>query len=262
MSDMSSSGLASRWIELEGAANARSVVAGVLLRSDNLQSLTQRDVRLLVDRERVAVVIDLRTDVEVRLEGPGPMTREPSVEIEHWSLLPDSGGNTDLELGTPKPWPDWLDDEHLDEPPVVRGYLSYLGRRPDSIAGAIRTIARAESTVLVHCAAGKDRTGVIVALALDAVGVPRAAIVADYLASAGRIQAIVNRLLASPTYRGELIGQDPAKLAPTPGTIERVLDLVDLRYGGSAEWLLANGLERADLERLRVRLRSANDAAA
>ena len=86
-----------RWIALQGAANARVVVPGVLLRSDNLQSLTAEDVALLVDRERVELVVDLRTDVEVALEGPGPLTREPRVRIERRSLYPQSGGNTDLE---------------------------------------------------------------------------------------------------------------------------------------------------------------------
>ena len=80
------------WIALEGAANARVVVPGVLLRSDNLQSLTARDVHLLTDKEGVEVVLDLRTDLEVELEGPGPITREPRVRIELRSLYPRSGG--------------------------------------------------------------------------------------------------------------------------------------------------------------------------
>ena len=86
-----------RWIALDGAANARVVVPGALMRSDNLQSLTARDVRLLVEQEALAVVLDLRTDLEVELEGPGPITREPRVRVEHRSLYPRSGGNTDLD---------------------------------------------------------------------------------------------------------------------------------------------------------------------
>ena len=72
--------------------NARVIVPRVLLRSDNLQSLSGQDVRTLVDAQAVEVVVDLRTDVEVELEGPGPMTRESAVRIEHRSLYPDSGG--------------------------------------------------------------------------------------------------------------------------------------------------------------------------
>jgi protein tyrosine/serine phosphatase len=242
--------------------NARSVVPGVLLRSDNLQSLTDRDLRLLADDEGVEVVLDLRTDVEVRLEGPGPLTREPTVRIEHRSLYPDSDGNTDLELDTLKPWHRVREDEPVHAPPVVRAYLNYLRRRPDSIVSSIRTIARSNGAVLVHCAAGKDRTGVVIALALDAVGIDRRAVVADYLASRERFEAIMKRLLRSPTYRGELEGRDAAELTPTPGTMERFLEIVDQRFGGSVEWLSANGLKRADLDRLQSRLRSADAAIA
>lgn len=242
------------WIALDGAANARVVVPGALLRSDNLQELTARDVRRLLDRERLELVVDLRTDVEVALEGPGPLTREPSVRIEHRSLYPDSGGNTDLDADTVKPWGGPDEDECPDEPPVVRAYMSYLRRRPDSVVGALRSIAGADGAVLVHCAAGKDRTGVVVALALDAAGVGRARIVSDYLATRERIAAIFARLVASPTYRAELEGHDPQQHAPVEGTIERVLELVDERSGGSAAWLGANGLTDAELERLRRRL--------
>jgi hypothetical protein len=147
-------------------------------------------------------------------------------------------------------------DGFSEETPVVRAYLSYLQRRPDSVVGAIRTIARAEGAALVHCAAGKDRTGVVVALALDAVGIARDTIVADYLASAERIEQIVDRLRSSPTYRAELEGRRAHEMAPHPGTMERFLEIVDQRLGGSANWLAEHGLEPSDLERLRTCLTS------
>jgi protein-tyrosine phosphatase len=243
-----------RWIALDGAANARVVVPGVLLRSDNLQSLTERDVRLLVDQERLEVVLDLRTELEVELEGPGPITHEPRVRIEHRSLYPRSGANTDLDAATVNLWPPTGPSEWPDEPPVVQAYLSYLSVRPDSIVASIRTIANAPGAVLVHCAAGKDRTGVVVALALDAAGVERQTIVGDYQATTERIEAIMARLVSSPTYRAELEGHDPQAHAPAPGAIERVLELIDERFGGSAAWLSDHGLSDADHERLRRRV--------
>jgi protein tyrosine/serine phosphatase len=243
------------WIELEGATNARAVVPGVLLRSDNLQSLSPRDVRELIAEHRLEAVIDLRTDVEVQLEGPGPLIEEQAVRIEHRSLYPDSGGTTDVDVDLTKPWGDPDDREPEDETPTVRAYMSYLRRRPDSIVGAIETIARADGAVLVHCAAGKDRTGMVVALTLDAAGVERDAIVADYLASGERIEEIVARLLASDTYRGELEGHDPQSRAPRQGSMERVLELVDERFGGTEAFLVSNGLSDDDLELLRRRIR-------
>jgi protein-tyrosine phosphatase len=243
-----------RWIALDGAANARVVVPGVLMRSDNLQSLTAQDVRLLVEHHELEVVLDLRTDLEVELEGPGPITREPRVRIEHRSLYPRSGGNTDLDAASTGVWPSTGPSQWPDETRVVQAYLSYLSARPDSIVGSIRTIANAPGAVLVHCAAGKDRTGVVVALALDAVGVDRDTIVSDYLATTERIDAIMSRLVSSPTYRSELEGHDPRSHAPTPGTMERMLEIIDRDLGGSAGWLTANGLSTAELERLDHRI--------
>jgi protein tyrosine/serine phosphatase len=249
------------WLALDGAANARAVVRGVLLRADNLQSLSGRDVHCLVEDEALEVVLDLRTDVEVELEGPGPLVAQTDVRIEHRSLYPDSAGNTDLEADTIMPWKRHGDTEWAEETPAVRAYLSYLRRRPDSIVEAVRTIARAERAVLVHCAAGKDRTGVVVAIALDAAGVDRAAVVADYVATGERIEQVFARLRGSSTYREELEGQDPRWLAPSAKTMERFLELVDERLGGSASWLSANGLSQADIERLRDRLAPALQAA-
>jgi protein tyrosine/serine phosphatase len=242
------------WIALDGAANARVVVPGVLLRSDNLQSLTAPDVRLLVEQEALEVVLDLRTELEVDLEGPALITREPGVRIEHRSLFPRSGGNTDLDAATVGLWPKTDLSGWPDEPRVVQAYLSYLTARPDSIVGSIRTIATARGAVLVHCAAGKDRTGVVVALALDASGVERNMIVNDYMATTERIEAIMSRLVSSATYRSGLEGHDPRSHAPIPGTLERVLELLDQAYGGAAAWLSAHGLSDADLERLRRRM--------
>ena len=245
-----------QWLALDGAANARVVVPGALLRSDNLQSLSPRDVRRLLHEQSLELVIDLRTDVEVAREGPGPLAAEPAVRIEHRSLYPDAGENTDLEVDAVLPWGIDSVPEDEAEPPAVRSYLSYLRRRPDSIAATVRGIARSRGAVLIHCAAGKDRTGVVVALALDAVGVDRDAIVADYMATEERIEAIVARLTSSDTYRGDVGGRDARAYAPMPDTMPRLLALVDERHGGARAWLAANGVAEEDLQRLHARLGS------
>jgi protein tyrosine/serine phosphatase len=141
------------------------------------------------------------------------------------------------------------------EAPLAAVYLRYLARRPDSIVGALRDIARADGAVLVHCAAGKDRTGVVVALALDAVGVDRETIVDDYVVTRERIDQIWDRLMSSATYRGELEGHDPADHAPRPETMHGVFRRLDERHGGTVEWLRSEGFGDDDLARLRERLR-------
>lgn len=270
---MTSTDASARWLHLDGAENVRDVGGlptvdgrqvqpGRLIRSDSLQELTDADVALLVEDVAVRSVVDLRTGVEVRAEGPGPMTRVPGVEIHHLSLFPEAGHNTDAAAA----------DDEADDGPVVlpwqkhereadverRGaagiYLRYLDDRADSIIAALRVIAESDGATIVHCAAGKDRTGVVVACALAEVGVTREAIVADYARSAERIEAIYDRLAARTTYRDDLDRNDIDKHRPRASTMERLLDAVDELHGGVPAWLRAHGWTDEDAAALRHRL--------
>lgn len=246
------------WIDLEGAVNARAVVPGRLLRSDNLQGLTPADVAHLLDDHALSAVVDLRTGAEVRLEGPGPLTREPRVVIEHRSLYAEAGEHTDaIEADTIIPWQNGVHGADLPgESPTVRAYCGYLEHRPDSIVAALRTIAEPPGggAVLVHCAAGKDRTGLIVALALEVAGAPRDLVVADYARTSERIDAIVHRLAGSPTYAPDMQTSDPMHHAARPESMERVLQLLDERHGGTLGWLDAQDFGADEATALRARL--------
>lgn len=254
-----------RWVDLEGAANARdlgglplsgggSTAHGVLLRADNLQGLTAGDVRRLVDELGVRVVVDLRTGAEVELEGPGPLVRDGRVEVRRRSLYPEAGERTDIDVGVIFPWRTRVAGDDASEPATVRAYLGYLRDRPDSIVAALRDAAFTRGATLVHCAAGKDRTGVVAAFALAVAGVPRDAIVADYVATEERLAPLVARLLASPTYAGDLHGRTLDSHRPRAETMERVLELVDERHGGPVAWLAEHGFDAADVTALRARL--------
>src|SRR4051812_25419208 len=254
-----------RFIDLDGAVNAgdlgglgvagaRRTAAGVLLRADNLQDLSERDVALLVGELDLRVVIDLRTREEVALEGPGPLARDGRVEIRHRSLFPESGEHTDVAVEAMLPWQGRPLGGSPDETVAVRSYLGYLRDRPDSIVGALRDVARGEGAAIVHCAAGKDRTGVVCALALAAVGVPRDAIVADYVATGERLGPLLARLRASSTYAADLEGRPDASHRPRPETMARVLDVLDERHGGAPGWLAEHGFGDREQAALRRRL--------
>ena len=101
------------------------------------------------------------------------------------------------------PWIDLEPSVELDNE-VASVYFSYLVDRPDSVLAALRTIAQAPGAALVHCAAGKDRTGTLVALALSVADAERQAIIDDYAASSERVEGVVDRLLASSTYADNL----------------------------------------------------------
>jgi protein-tyrosine phosphatase len=264
-----------RWLPLDGAVNARDLGglpttdgAGIapyrLLRSDNLQGLTPDDVKVLVEDVGLRTVLDLRTNVEVELEGPGPLTREPRVEIRHLSLFPEGGGRTDVDADVLLPWQaDGEDERRASALPgealetanrAVAFYLAYLRDRPDNIVAALRAITDSDGAALVHCAAGKDRTGVVVALALAAAGVPADRIVADYVVTAERMVPLLARLRASETYREDMDSRPDDSHRPRAETMLRFLEILAEQYGGAVGWLATAGFGPADVERLRDRL--------
>jgi hypothetical protein len=250
------------WIELEGAVNVRDLGGRPTVdgRADNLQGLTSNDVRTLIDRHGLRAIADLRSEVEVDSEGPGPLTREPLVERRHLSLLPEAGRTTDAAKadGGPVILPWQTRNTTLTPQERRQGtagvYRRYLADRPESVVGALRLIAFTDGATIVHCAAGKDRTGVVVAFALTEVGVPAEEVVADYAATAERIQAIFARLLASRTYRDDLEVKDYAKHAPRAESMANLLELVDAEHGGVGAWLRAQGWTEDDAAALRKHL--------
>jgi protein tyrosine/serine phosphatase len=149
-----------------------------------------------------------------------------------------------------------MDRSRYPDDPVCGHYLGYLEDRPDQVVGALRTIAHAEGAAVVHCAAGKDRTGVVVALALTVAGVPAQAVAADYAATAERTEAIVARLARSRLYVRDITSKPADLHRPRQETMTAFLEQMDARYGGVASWLTDNGLSREDLDTLRLKLRA------
>jgi hypothetical protein len=252
------------WIDLDGAVNVRDLgglpvagggatAHGVLVRADNLQDLSRRDVDVLVAEVGVRTVVDLRTGTEVRLEGPGPLAGDERVEVRHHSLYPEVGRNTDVEVDDLLPWQGGGPATEAGEPPAVRAYMGYLRDRPDSIVASLRAIVEADGATIVHCAAGKDRTGVVCALALETAGVERQAIVADFTATAERVDRIIARLRSTPTYAPDLEGRPAHTHLPRAQTMHRVLALLDDRHDGPAGWLDEHGFGRDDRAALRER---------
>ena len=256
------------WVELDGVVNMRdvgglpttdggTVRSGRLLRSDNLQDLSEGDIRHLVDVLGVSDVVDLRSDVEHRAEGPGPLTRTPLTHHRH-SLLRDDEVDAGIEDALVLPWIEEQTRQRLrghDEDHWAGHYLGYLADRPDSVCAALRVVATSRGATVVHCAAGKDRTGTVVGLALAVAGVPREHIVADYVATAERLERIIERLVSRPAYAENLRGRALEDHLPRPETMERILTVLDERCGGAAGWLLAHGWSAEEVEVLRARLR-------
>jgi len=239
-----------RWLRLEGTENvrdvgglpvtgAKSTKSGVLLRSANLRMLTAGDVEQLIEKVGLRTVIDLRTPREVDRDGPSALARA-GVRTVELSLISD--GMAPLPL--------------TEADPLLREYLGYLSHRGEQVVEAVRVLAEPDAgPTLVHCAAGKDRTGVLVALVLDAVGVERQAVVADYGMSAEAIPAMFDRWRAHAVAEG--YDPDPVDIQrhmPRPAVLAEVMRTLDRRHDGAAGWLREGGLEEPSLERLRDRL--------
>lgn len=242
-----------RWLALEGLDNIRDVGglplrdggttrSGVLLRSASLRFCTPADVRHLVDEYGLRLVIDLRTRREIDRDGPTALAAA-GVETITLSFIPEEGRE--------------LPETDDDVDPLAHIYLGYLRVRADNVVSAVRRLAAIDAgPTLVHCAAGKDRTGVLVALVLEAVGVERDAVVADYALSAERLEALFRRWSAAS---GEPMPADLTPHLPRAEAMAAVLDHLDAEYstagvGGAAGWLLANGLAEDALAHLRDRL--------
>ncbi|WP_411732986.1 tyrosine-protein phosphatase [Paeniglutamicibacter sp.] len=137
-------------------------------------------------------------------------------------------------------------------------YESFIDRYGPMIITALRTIARHEQgAVLVHCTAGKDRTGIVVALALLAVGTPRAEVVRDYAATHANLRGtwtktILESLLIDatslPNNVMEIVNGSPAHI------FEALLNCLDVKHGGVAGYLRSHDFNDDDLKALRTRL--------
>lgn len=247
--------MAFQWIDLDGLSNMRDLVgtplpdgrviaAHRLLRSDNLNFLTEADIAVLVDEVGLTDVCDLRTNFERARIGNSPLEEDPRVDVHPGSLYPEDDPSADIP-----PWKVFMDaiEPTSRTEAMARHYLNYLSWRPDAILAHLRTLAAAPGATVVHCAAGKDRTGTLVGLILAAVGAPRADIVADYAASGQRLAGVIAQLGAAADAGAATQGAYDNKDQTTPPQImDRFLDLLDERFGGASGYLTAHGWTDAD----------------
>jgi protein-tyrosine phosphatase len=246
-----------RWLQLEGLDNVRDAGGlplrnggrtrfGQVLRSANLRYVDDTTVAHLVDVFGLKLVIDLRTAREIDRDGPTAVA-DAGVETVALSFIPEDG----------TPLPETGSGDPVDSDPLLRDYLGYLVDRTENVVQAVRLLGAPDAgPTLVHCAAGKDRTGVLLALVLDAVGVEREAVIADYALSAQHVEAMFRRWT---TAYGREMPADLTPHMPRAEVIATVLARLDDEHGrdghdGAVGWLQANGLDDASLDRLRKRL--------
>jgi protein-tyrosine phosphatase len=209
---------------------------GKLYRSDALHRLTDES------REQFAalgirLVVDLRDEAELasspsRLDGLG-------LTVVHTPIFAGAAPTAALA------------DVTLEG--LYRSMITDYG---DNLAAAVRLIARSgDEPVLVHCTAGKDRTGLVVALALRGAGTSREAVIADYAETEENLRGewvdtMLERMTAGGYPGGRALRQIVS--ASPPELITAILDRIDEEYGSAAAYLLAHGLDEHDLELLKA----------
>lgn len=243
--------ITARRLHWEGCLNARdlgglrtrdgwSTRRGALVRMDNPGYLTESGVRALLDYG-VSTVIDLRYPTEI--------ARHP-----HLAAALDSARDRVTILPIPL-----LDESDQTEEDILfarsrdEWHARVLDRRGETIVTIMRAIAyAAPGAVVLHCAAGKDRTGIASALLLDLLGVAREDIVQDYAVSEEWLRPRTQQWL-EPLDDGQRAFA-LSLMRTAPEYMEFALRYVDERYGGTQAYLQQAGLTPSDLQALRARL--------
>jgi protein tyrosine/serine phosphatase len=244
-----------RWFNLTGCDNVRDLGGlptadgsvtrcGVFLRADSVQTASDDDVILLRDTFGLRTIIDLRAKEEALREGRGPLAEE-AIDYHHLSFLPGEWVMPD----DPR-YPAIVKD--VDSVDRIEHYLNYLRQAGDAVAQALRVLAQPSAgPALFHCAAGKDRTGVLAAIVLSIVDVDRAAIIDDYAQTNERIDRVNARLAHRPSYNRSATPLTADQLACRPEVMRGFLDGVDATWGGPAAWAIQAGVAESDLRALR-----------
>jgi protein tyrosine/serine phosphatase len=220
-------------------ADGRRLRWRTLFRADALHHLTPRGVAQLRDELGIRDVLDLRSSGELRMDGRGLLEREP-LRHHHLPLY-------DGEVGPEQ-------RARADEASLGDRYFLMLRFAGAPIARVVETLAGAQGPAVFHCAAGKDRTGVISAVLLGALGVPDELIVADYSASREGLDQVIERLMQSEGYREMFAALPPDTLHAEPQTMLALLERVGGEWGDMRGYLRSQGVSQASLEALARRV--------
>lgn len=194
--------------------------------------------------------------------------RLDGLDAHGWAELAEAGVRTIVDLRNPheiepialpagitrvhRPVEVWQDRDFmarwgdvLDSPEYYRANLNAW---PELVVDALRAVAHApDGGVVVHCAAGRDRTGLVTALLLSLVGVSQEAIVEDYAAAVVAMNDYALAGLGDET--GRSADELDARLAEVTGHLRAFLSGLDV-----AAYLTEHGMSADELARVRARL--------
>jgi protein-tyrosine phosphatase len=204
---------------------------GVIFRSDSPHRLTADGIAEL-ERLGVTTVIDLRHAGELE-SAPNPFSNLPG--YHHVSLFGGLSGDPSA-LGS-----------------LEALYAATLQDCGEALREVIETVADSDGGALVHCTAGKDRTGLVAALLLLLVGVAQDDVIADYALTATHAKSLLGELLEKTRAAGGDSERFARLLTAEPETMRATLNALHDQYGTARKYLEAIGVRAESLERLEAR---------
>jgi protein-tyrosine phosphatase len=219
---------------------------GRIFRADGLQRLAGDDLDL-IDGIGIRTVIDLRTSNEISERGAFPVEHHP-VAYHHLSII----DATWMETGVP----DFEPTEQGGIDFLVWAYRDMLDQGADRFAQAIATLAQPGTGATVfHCAAGKDRTGLLTMLVLGGLGVDHDVIAADF----GLTRSGMDRMRAwladnNPQALADMNTRPAHMFGAHPDAMRQILTDLDDQHGGVRGYLSSIGVGDAVLSDLAERL--------
>jgi protein-tyrosine phosphatase len=224
------------------ARDGRGTRWRTLYRADGINRAGEADVERLLALG-LRTVLDLRTHGELEERGRFQVEHVP-VAYHHLPVLRET-------------WEGW--DVASDVEPVAflaRRYEEMLDDGAPALAAALEVLASPQAYPAVfHCAAGKDRTGVLAAVVLGLLDVDDDTIAADYGLSRAAMASLVDWVRANrPEALDAMTDQPAAFLDAPPRAMLEVLDRVRTRFGSMAGYVEAIGVGDDVVEALRVNL--------
>lgn len=217
---------------------------GAVVRADSVRRLSDEGWRALV-AYGIGTIVDLRFHSELAADPP----RDLPVEVVHVPVFPEPE------------WTDWGEIDAIGHaaPDHASGtgavYLELLERGRQRFAEAISAVAAAPGGgVVVHCTAGKDRTGLVSALLLRLAGVGRAAVGADYALSGPNLAPWTRAWIDEAADEHDRARRVRLSVTPAEAMVG-VLERLERRHGSVAGYLAAGGAPAAALDLARARLR-------
>ena len=226
------------------AAGGRRVRWRRLFRAGALHTMSEEDAAHAHEQLGLRGILDLRRPDEIESEGDdlGPLVARVRWR-RNFSVIPMPD---DPGPGLPGPVSQSLDEAYGRGPSGPR-YAAYLERGASQLRDAIRALTRPETyPAVVHCSAGKDRTGVVCALVMNVLGVDDETIVEDYALSnlsTAKLLAMRDVQVAEDDDVPRLYGAPPEAMADFLVRLHRT-------YGDARGYLRRQGLSEEELDRL------------